>query len=76
MKKPGWGFTNTMVDDLDFFIEEINPNGKKQYRHDNKWRDVKETKEIISVKDEGDTTIIIRETHHGPIISDIHPLRS
>ena len=73
-EKTAWGFTNTMVDDLDFFIEEINPNGKKQYRHDNKWRDVKETKEIISVKDEGDTTIIIRETHHGPIISDIHPL--
>ena len=69
-----WGFTNTMVDDLDFFIEEINPKNKKQYRQDEKWRSIKHRVETISVKGAKDTTITIRETHHGPIISDIHPL--
>ena len=69
-----WGFTNIMADDIDFFIEQIHPNDPKKYKHDDQWLDIITRKEIIPLKNGKDTTIVIRETHHGPIISDIHPL--
>ena len=68
-----WGFTNSMVDDLDFFVETLNPKKPSQYRHGGEWKNIREFEESFSVKDQKDTTIFIRETHHGPIISDIHP---
>ena len=69
-----WGFTNVMTDDLDFFIEKLNPKNPNQYLSDKKWKQMSRKSETIKIKGEQDTTIIIRETEHGPIISDIHPL--
>ena len=69
-----WGFTNSMVDDVDFFIETLDPNDSTQYLWGNEWRKIKFIEEKISRKNGTDTTITIRMTHHGPIISDIHPL--
>jgi len=69
-----WGLTNSMVDDMDFFIETINPNNKNQYKYDGNWEDMKIITETIKLKNNQDTTITIRLTHHGPIVSDIHNL--
>ena len=69
-----WGFTNSMVDDMDFFNETINPNNKNQYLFDGKWQDMKIVKETIKLKNNRDTTVTIRLTHHGPIITDVHNL--
>ena len=69
-----WGFTNSMVDDMDFFTETINPNNKNQYLYDGKWQDMKIVKETIKLKNNRDTTVTIRLTHHGPIITDVHKL--
>jgi len=69
-----WGFTNSMVDDMDFFIETINPKNNNQYLYDGKWLDMKIINESIKLKNGRDTTIIIRLTHHGPIITDVHNL--
>ena len=69
-----WGFTNIMADDVDFFIEKIHPNDPNKYRHGENWLDMAVREEIIPLKNGGDTTIVIRETHHGPVITDIHPL--
>ena len=69
-----WGFTNSMVDDVDFFLETINPNNPNQYKSGDSWLDMELIKETILLKDGTDTTIVVRLTHHGPIISDIHPL--
>ena len=69
-----WGFTNSMVDDLDFFIEEINPNNKDQYLYGGEWKTFLREKEVIPLKSGKDTTIIVRTSVHGPVISDIHPL--
>ena len=67
-----WGFTNIMIDDMDFFIEKINPNNLNQYKHDNSWKEITIRKETIKLKSGSDTTITVRSTHHGPIITDIH----
>jgi len=69
-----WGFTNSMVDDLDFFIETINPKNPNEYRSGDNWLPIELVEETIPLKNGKDTTITIRITHHGPIISDIHGL--
>ena len=69
-----WGFTNSMVDDMDFFIEKINPENENQYLYDDEWKDMKILKETIKLRNNRDTTITIRLTHHGPIITDVHSL--
>ena len=73
-QRTAWGFTNSMVDDLDFFVEEINPNNINEYKHNNEWLLITSKRETFSIKGKPDTSIAIRSTHHGPIISDIHPL--
>ena len=69
-----WGFTNSMVDDLDFFIEKINPNNKNQYYHDGVWKNFIIEKENIPLRSGKDTTIVVRTSVHGPVISDVHTL--
>ena len=69
-----WGFTNSMVDDLDFFIEKINPDNENQYFYDNEWKDFLIEKETIPLSDGRDTVITIRTSVHGPVINNIHPL--
>ncbi len=69
-----WGFTNVMIDDMDFFVETLNPDNLNQYRYGDAWRKISFRPETIQLKSGGDTTIVVRLTHHGPIISDIHPL--
>ena len=64
-ERTAWGFTNTMVDDLDFFIEEMHPSDNSLYKYDNEW---------FKIKGKKDTTVIIKSTHHGPIISGVHKI--
>ena len=73
-ERVAWGFTNSMVDDLDFFIETIDPQDKNRYLFGAESRPIEIIKEKVPLKGGRDSTIIIRSTHHGPIISDIHPL--
>lgn len=69
-----WGFTNLMVDDVDFYVERINPDNNNQYWHDGEWWNMAVREEVIKIKGGSEKIITIRETIHGPIISDIHPL--
>ena len=69
-----WGLTNSMVDDMDFFIETINSKNRNQYLYNGNWEDMKIITETIPLKNNRDTTITIRLTHHGPIITDVHNL--
>lgn len=67
-----WTMTNVMNDDADFYIEKIDSSGKN-YLVNNSWKELKIFKDTIKVKDADDYTYEIKETHRGPIISDIHP---
>ncbi|NOZ75735.1 MAG: penicillin acylase family protein, partial [FCB group bacterium] len=69
-----WGFTNVMADDIDFFVETTDPDHPNQYQVDGVWKSMIIRHETIPLPDGKDTTIVIRETSHGPVISDIHPL--
>lgn len=71
-----WGFTNLMVDDIDFFVETTNPENGNEYLHDGQWYPMELRDETVAVKDGEEKTFVVRETIHGPVISDIHPLLS
>ena len=75
-ERTAWGFTNTMVDDLDFFIEKINPDNEYQYFYESEWLNMEVKKEAFKIKGRSDTLIDILSTHHGPIISGVHSLKS
>lgn len=67
-----WTMTNVMNDDADFYIEKIDSTGK-YYHLNNNWKELNVFKDTIKVKDADDYIYEIKETHRGPVISDIHP---
>jgi len=68
-----WGFTNTMVDDTDFYIEKINPGNPLEVEYMGQWEKLRVKKEVIKVKDADDVAFDIRLSRHGPLIDQISP---
>jgi penicillin G amidase len=64
------GITMFENDDIDFYTETINPENEKQVMFKGEWVDILERQEIFKLKNK-DTTITIRETPHGPIVSNV-----
>ncbi len=65
-----WGVTNVMVDDVDFFIEKINPDNPRQYLYQDKWEDMTVVTETIRIKGKDPVESEILLTRHGPIVSE------
>ncbi len=65
-----WGFTNTGPDVQDLYLEEINDKGEA--RTPDGWAKLTTRLETFKVKGEADVQITVRESRHGPIISDAH----
>ena len=75
--RAAWGFTNTGPDVQDLYLEQINPDRPTQYRVPDvagqiAWADFKTRQEVIKVKKQGDVILTVRETRHGPVLSDVH----
>lgn len=65
-----WGMTNVMLDDMDFYMETLNPENENQYKLNGQWKELEVVKESIKVKGKDKDTIMEnRFTHRGPIIS-------
>jgi penicillin amidase len=64
-----WGMTYVSVDDIDFYLETINPSDTNQYLLDGKWMDMETRVETFRVKGGERVTRINRFTHRGPVIS-------
>jgi penicillin amidase len=69
-----WGFTNVMVDNLDFYLEKINPENPRQYELNGEWLDMTVKPVKISVKGGEVVEEELRFTHRGPIVSRFHEL--
>ncbi|MEO7254505.1 MAG: penicillin acylase family protein [Casimicrobium sp.] len=69
-KGVAWGFTNTGPDVQDLYLEEINDKGEA--RTPDGWAKLAMRSETFKVKGEPDVQITVRESRHGPIISDAH----
>lgn len=66
-----WGFTNAMVDDADFFLEQVNPDDTGQYRTPEGWAPFETREEVIRVKGGDPVTLTVRSTRHGPVITPV-----
>ncbi|MFP4636948.1 MAG: penicillin acylase family protein [Spirochaetaceae bacterium] len=67
-----WGVTNLSPDVQDLFIERINPADPLQYEVNGEWRDMKVRTEEIEVSGKREPHVIrVRETRHGPLITDL-----
>ncbi|MCG6910153.1 MAG: penicillin acylase family protein, partial [Deltaproteobacteria bacterium] len=69
-----WGFTNVMVDDMDFYLEKINPENPNQYEFNGQWKEMQVRREKIGVKGGDVVEKEIRFTHRGPIVSELKEL--
>jgi penicillin amidase len=63
-----WGFTNTGPDTQDLYIEEIRGDS---VRTPDGWQPLETRRETIRVKGEADRTLVVRESRHGPLVSDV-----
>jgi len=63
-----WGFTNAMVDDVDYVIEELSADSAR-YRTARGWSAVEAVVETVTVKGAESVVRTRRRTAHGPLVS-------
>lgn len=66
-----WGMTNAGGDVEDLFVEIVDPNDPNNYLTPDGPRRFETRQEIIRVKGGKTVVITVRETRHGPVISDV-----
>jgi penicillin amidase len=66
-----WGFTNAMVDDVDFFVEELDPADSTRYRTPGGSEPFTVRRDTIRVKGGEPVVHRVRATRHGPVLSDV-----
>ena len=67
-----WSFTNTNPDVQDLYIEQVDTKNPGMYRGPEGWLSFKVRQEIIDVKGAPSVNIIVRESRHGPVVSDAY----
>jgi penicillin amidase len=70
-RQMGWGLTMFKNDDIDFFREKANPDNPNQVWFKDHWEDLIITTETIAVKGQADVIVTVRQSRHGPIVSDV-----
>jgi hypothetical protein len=65
-----WGFTNTGPDVQDLYIERVHPADADQVQTPEGWAPLKAFDEVIKVRGKSDVMLRVRESRHGPVISD------
>lgn len=66
-----WGMTTTHGDTQDLFVERIDPSDPGRYATPDGPRAFVQREETIQVRGEAPATLVVRETRHGPVVSDI-----
>ena len=66
-----WGFTNTFGDVQDVFIERLVDGNPSRYLSPDGPRPFEVRVEVINVKGNQPVRLEVRETRHGPVISDL-----
>lgn len=70
-----WGMTNVYVDNVDFYLEIINPEDSNKYEFNGLWKDMVVKKEIINTREGKAIEKQIRFTHHGPVVSEFKGIK-
>jgi penicillin amidase len=73
-RRIAWGVTNAMMDDEDFYVEQVDSlRHPTRYRLNNEWRPIREDVDTILVKGEPPVVLSIYRTHRGPIVNKFEP---
>ena len=67
-----WGITSAYLDDMDLYIEEVNPENPEQYRTPEGWAAFRTDRRVIEVAGSAPVTITRRWTENGPVIPGSH----
>jgi penicillin G amidase len=68
-----WGLTNTGADVQDLFVERLDPDDPTRYLIPGGTAAFETRDEVIRIDDAPAVTLTVRETRHGPVISDLLP---
>ncbi|NQW30365.1 MAG: penicillin acylase family protein [Ignavibacteria bacterium] len=72
-----WGFSNAMIDDVDYVIEKIDSTNENYYFDVNDERvKFRFKRDTIKVKDKADILIDYRYTNRSCVISDFHAMKT
>lgn len=66
----GWALTMSEADDLDIYLEKINPKNPKQVMYKNRWVNMEIYDEVIKIKGQADKVIQVKVTPHGPLLNN------
>jgi len=69
-QKYAWSYTNTGPDVQDLYIEQLDPKNPGMYRGPDGPLPFKVRQEIIDIKGAPPLQFLVKETRHGPVISD------
>ncbi|HEX8906172.1 MAG TPA: penicillin acylase family protein, partial [Longimicrobiaceae bacterium] len=70
-RRVAWGYTNAMVDDVDFFVEQVDSADTTRYRTPTGTEPFVVRPETIRVKGAAPVIQRVRVTRHGPVLSDV-----
>jgi len=68
----GWGITASGIDDLDLYVEELNPADPERYRGPEGWTPFTVRRTIVEVRDAPPVTLTLRDTANGPVLPGSH----
>jgi penicillin G amidase len=68
----GWAITSSYLDDLDVYVERLNPDNAEEYQTPDGWKAFQTRRSIIRVKDQEPRTLTLRWTDNGPVLPGTH----
>lgn len=68
----GWGLTNASVDDVDVYIEKLNPSNPKEYQGLDGFEPFRKRQSIVEIKDLPPVTLELLWTENGPVLPGSH----
>lgn len=68
----GWGLTTAYVDDVDVYIEKVNPDDASQYLTPDGFKSFETRQSIINIKDAQPRTVELQWTENGPVLPGEH----
>jgi penicillin amidase len=66
-----WALTSLEPDVQDLFVEDVDPADETRYRWKGEWRRFDTRRETIRIRGRSDAVFPVRESVHGPIVSDV-----
>jgi len=63
-----WGITAAEIDDLDVFVEQVDPEDPTRYRTPDGWEAFESREEVIRIDGAAPVGITVQRTRHGPVL--------